>query len=180
MLKYLLFIIPLIFGFELIEKYNPTVYKEFSFCQSAEPILRETTKSVIEDINKYKILYVSLNDNKTITKNEQDNINSICSTHNYAESFGYTSFYYNQYETDISISQRLYNTPNLLYNVISHEVLHSVGLNHTHENGLMNYSLKVDKYGRLIEDCTKWYLSLDDIQGLRFIKRLSCPINNNP
>ena len=176
MLKYLLCIIPLIFGYELIDNYNPTAHKELTFCASAEPILRETTKSVIDNINKYEILYLSLHDNKTIKSNTNDNINSICSFNNYAGIFGYTSFYDNNYETDISISQRLYNTPTTLENIIYHEVLHSVGLNHTYENGLMNYSLRLDRYGRVLEDYTKLYMSIDDIKGLRFIKRLTCPI----
>tara|TARA_R110001632_G_scaffold167079_3_gene285516 strand:+ start:564 stop:1100 length:537 start_codon:yes stop_codon:yes gene_type:complete len=174
MLKYLLCIIPLVYGFELIERYIPTVYKELTFCESADPILRETTNNVINDINKYKILYLSLHDNKTIKSNTNDNINSICSFDNYAGSFGYTSFYDNNYETDISISRRLFNTKNTLHNVVKHEILHSVGLNHTYENGLMNYSLRLDRYGRVLEDYTKWYMSLDDIQGLRFIRRKKC------
>ena len=201
MLKYLLCIIPLIFGYELIDNYKPTTHKELTFCSSTEPILRETTiqavnkineqnilyvslkdnntitKNEEDNINKYEILYLSLHDNKTIKSNTNDNINSICSFNNYAGIFGYTSFYDNNYETDISISQRLYNTPTTLENVIFHEVLHSVGLNHTLIDGLMNYTLRIEPTGYIVNDDMRLWLSIDDIKGLRFIKRLSCPIN---
>src|SRR6056300_1112532 len=116
MLKYLLCIIPLIFGYELIDNYKTTIHKELTFCSSAEPILRETTIQVVDKINEHKILYVSLNDNNTITKNGEDNINSICSFSGRDRYYGYTSFYKNNEETDISISSSLYSAPNTLFN----------------------------------------------------------------
>jgi len=177
MLKYLLCIIPLIFGYELIDNYKPTTHKELTFCSSAEPILRETTIQAVNKINEQNILYVSLKDNNTITKNEEDNINSICSFTGGRRYYGYTSFYKTNEETDISISNSLYTAPNTLFNVVTHEILHSVGLNHTLTDGLMNYTLRIEPTGYIVNDDMRLWLSIDDIKGLRFIKRLSCPIN---
>ena len=83
MLKYVLYILPLVFGFELIDNYIPTIRKELTFCENAEPILRETVNTVVNEINKYDIMYLSLRENKSIKSNEEDKFNSICSYQGY-------------------------------------------------------------------------------------------------
>lgn len=178
MLKYVLYILPVVFGFELIDRYIPTIRKELTFCENAEPILRETVDTVVNEINEYDIMYLSLHDNKSIKTNEEDTINSICSYQGYNGYFGYTSFYTDNLETDISISRLLYNTPITLQNVVKHEILHALGLNHTTEEGLMNYTLRVDNRGLVINDDKVLWLSLDDIKGLRFLRKSTCPTVN--
>ena len=81
-------------------------------------------------------------------------------------------------ETDISISRLLYDTPITLKNVIKHEILHALGLNHTEEEGIMNYTLRVDSRGLVINDDKVLWLSLDDIKGLRFLRKSTCPSVN--
>lgn len=66
-------------------------------------------------------------------------------------------------KTDIYISTRLLQgTPTTLFNVLYHEVLHSYGLSHSSNPGLMNYSLSVDQDGAIIDDSTKLWPSAYD------------------
>ena len=67
--------------------------------------------------------------------------------------------------TDIEISTRLLWgwTPNVLYNVLYHEVLHAFGLQHSTNPGLMNYSLTVDFWGRVVEADVKLWMSVYDL-----------------
>ena len=58
------------------------------------------------------------------------------------------------------------NLPNTLYNVLLHEILHSLGLKHSLLKGMMNYSITVDNK-RPIEDHHKMWLSLDDLAGIK-------------
>ena len=58
------------------------------------------------------------------------------------------------------------NLPNTLYNVLLHEILHGLGLKHSKEKGMMNYSITVDDKGPL-EDHHKLWLSSDDLEGIK-------------
>ena len=60
------------------------------------------------------------------------------------------------------------NLHNTLYNVLLHEMLHSLGLKHSKEKGMMNYSITVDDK-MPIEDHHKMWLSLDDLAGIKFL-----------
>jgi hypothetical protein len=51
---------------------------------------------------------------------------------------------------------------------------YTLGLNHTDVDGIMNYKIRVNTQGRVLEDTNKLYPSLDDIRGLRYIKNSMC------
>ena len=71
------------------------------------------------------------------------------------------------YLTDITISNDLFSYSNTLYNVILHEILHSLGLDHNNgESGLMNYAVTENWFGSIINDQRKLWLSMDDILGI--------------
>lgn len=70
--------------------------------------------------------------------------------------------------TNITISNDLLLYPNTLYNVILHEILHSLGLGHNGgEPGLMSYAVTVTSWlGSIVDDCKKLWISMDDINGI--------------
>ena len=74
----------------------------------------------------------------------------------------------NGLHTEIEISYRLLNYPTTLYNVVLHELLHSVGLKHSTEAGVMNYSVFTNR-NTVVEDKRKIWLSSDDILGLYYL-----------
>ena len=69
--------------------------------------------------------------------------------------------------TDIYISHRLLFTPNTLYNVLYHEVLHAFWLDHSDLPGLMNYSVKLNWLGYVKDDSHKLYPSFYDLEQLK-------------
>ena len=56
------------------------------------------------------------------------------------------------------------------YNVILHEILHSLGLDHTDKPGMMSYSIREYFLRYPIEDQNKLWLSVDDVHGVLLIK----------
>lgn len=161
-------------GFNILSHYIPSsITKEFYTCPSINDKLRETTIQVIDDINKYNTLFISLKD-ETSNLSPENGINEICNTDT-QEHYGFTNLFGTD-ETDIHISNSLLYKTNTLYNVVYHEFLHALGLNHTEEqSGYMNYKIQTNRYG-ITEDNRKLYPSLDDIKGLRYIKNnLLCP-----
>ena len=70
--------------------------------------------------------------------------------------------------TDITISNDLLVYPNTLYNVILHEILHTLGLGHNNgEPGLMSYAVRTTSwFGSIVDDCKKLWISMDDINGI--------------
>lgn len=68
--------------------------------------------------------------------------------------------------TDIYISHRLLFTPNTLFNVLYHEILHAFSLGHSELPGLMNYSIKINSQKLVLEDTNKMYPSFYDIRNM--------------
>ena len=158
-------------AFVLLNNYQPNeLIKSFSFCPSVKPSLRETCEDVITNLNQYDILQINLKQGYT-QPIYQNGINEICHFDGAKQknNYGYTTTQGNN-ETDIFISDDLVYTPTTMYNVVYHEILHGMGLNHTDVDGIMNYKIRVNTQGRVLEDTNKLYLSLDDIRGLRYIK----------
>lgn len=68
--------------------------------------------------------------------------------------------------TDIYISHRLLFTPNTLYNVLYHEVLHAFWLDHSDLPGLMNYSVKLNWLGYVKDDSHRLFPSFYELEQL--------------
>ena len=163
-LKYILLftsIFILVNSFNILSYYQPLEKeKEFYLCDNFSDVLRETTKEIFKQLNKYNLYDFQLNEEKTFP-HEKNDINTICNL-NLVDKYGYTTHYAPDYtETDISISNTLIGIDTNLYNVILHEVLHSIGLDHSLEfNGIK-------------KDLIKLYLAVDDFNGLK------CLFNDN-
>ena len=140
----------------------------FYSCTDISPILETTTTDVIQELNEYKLFDFKLNDEKY--NHGKNGYNTICNknldTNKYSE-FGICTHYAPYFnETDITISNKLIGSETNLYNVVLHEVLHSVGLDHTDKKGILNYTLQKRGYG-YIRDKDKLYLSVDDYNGMK-------------
>ena len=173
MIKYIfLSIIPFIYGYELLQHYIPTSFtKEFYVDNS----LKDCSNEVADYINEFNIhrVIISSSTGSTIPV-LQNNINTISVSYANDYNLGWTKLYGSN-ETDIIINHNLLKTKNTLHNVILHEVIHSLGLNHTTDYGVQNYTIFLDSDNNIIEDRRKIYLSIDDVKGLRYIKQnLKC------
>ena len=146
-------------GYVLLDKIYLSYPKVLSVCSSLSPTLKDTIYEVADTmtLNGYPVL---------IQHQEEDATGVICNQpHGH---YGYTTLDNNR--TDIYINNKLLHLPNTLYNVLLHEVLHSIGLDHSIELGLMSYSISETWFGYPKEDERKLWLSIDDLQGLYDIK----------
>ena len=135
---------------------------DIQFCETASPIIQNMTKSIINDMNALDFFYIELKEQST---------NSICN-HHFTNGYGLTRYLIEnniiQY-ANIYISNELLQNVNVLYNVLLHELLHFVGLDHSTEVGMMNYSVRLDRYGTSTLYDHKWYMSIDDYLGIQSI-----------
>jgi len=145
-------------GYKLLD-IQPIFPKILKPCTKLEPEILEVAREISNDLKYFQI---------------SDTLESgiMCSSSNIH--YGYTNLYDNR--TDIWINNELIKYPNTLYNVVLHEIIHSVGLDHSIEPGIMNYSIRVSGYNNNfipINDDRKLWLSLDDRQGIIKASRLS-------
>ena len=159
-------------AFEIINSVKPQFPKLLKPCPNIDNRLLETASELSNNFPQFQL---------SSEKNLYNTTGYICNQQ--SENLGYTSILENsiQQNTNIWISNKLLDKPNTLYNVVLHEVLHSMGLNHSDKQGMMNYSIRAgyNWYGsmEIIDDGAKLWISPDDRQGLRFLKKN--PENSN-
>ena len=127
---------------------NPKI---FSFCPFIHSNLRLASFEVASETNYIQFSQINSS-------------GSICNKN--IPEYGKTQIFVSNFYTEITISNSIINLPNTLYNVLLHEILHSLGLKHSYLKGMMNYSITVDDEGP-IEDHHKMWLSLDDLAGIK-------------
>jgi hypothetical protein len=173
MIKSILYLcgLTLVQGYNLLANYVPTeITKHFSLCMMLDTKIKDTFINVIDDINRYNILYIDIQNEDIFKPQTRNGINEICDFNGVDTNYAYTTTMGNN-ETDIYISKLFIDKPTTLYNVVYHEILHSLGLNHTEEHdGLMKYKFYMNG-NTILDDKQKLYPSLDDIKALRYIKR---------
>ena len=151
---FLLLLLKLTHSYELLEDIIPVFPKVLGFCEDVADEVIETANEITQNIPNFYI-------------DDEDNTGEICMIKdNKIKNYGYMSWKYNTNYTNIFIHNDLLYTPNTLYNVLLHEVLHSYGLNHSNIEGMMNYTVSVNMWGNVIEDERKLWISYDDIMGL--------------
>ena len=154
-------------SFNILPYYQPIAKTiNFHLCDGYSTILKETTIDVFKELNKYELYDFQLRE-QTLPHIQNDK-NTICNL-NLDDKYGYCTHYLPFYnETDISISNILLGIDTNLYNVVLHEFLHSIGLDHTDEFGMLNYSVHYLTNG-IKKDISKLYLSVDDYQGIKYL-----------
>jgi hypothetical protein len=151
-------VLNIINGFSLLENFHhPTVPKVLVPCDD----MHRSVLDMIHDISEHVPGF--------FIGDHMNNSGYICDTD--VGHFATTSIYENGSITDITVNRVLLNYPNTLYNVLLHEVLHSMGLGHSDAgNGIMNYSITIMYSIR--EDDRRLWLSLDDMLGLLYLSNL--------
>ena len=158
----LLLLLSLVNTFVLIKNLDCVIPKVLTPCEGINLFFLETAKQVASDLTKGGIPYFI-----------KDSVNSsgvLCQEINGVH-YGYmTHNMINKNITDVTISNKLFSYPNSMYNVILHEFLHTLGLNHNNgEDGLMSYSVKMVKgwFSTYIkEDFNRLWISIDDVKGI--------------
>jgi len=156
------FLLTFVNSFEIINSVKTQFPKRLKPCSDIDSRLLETC---IELSNNFPQFQLSENETTGYICNQQ------------SDNLGYTSISKDSIDqnTNIWISNKLLYKPNTLYNVVLHEVLHSMGLNHSNKQGMMNYSIRVgyNRYGgmEIIDDDIKLWISTDDRKGLRFLRK---------
>jgi hypothetical protein len=163
MLKFLLYS-TFVNSFEIIDSVKPQFPKLLKPCHNIDSRLLTISNELSNNFPYFKLSDV--NATGYICNQQSDN-------------FGYTSISQDSIKqhTNVWISDKLLDIHNTLYNVVLHEVLHSMGLNHTNEQGMMNYYIhvKYNWYGGIdaIDDDMKLWVSPDDMNGLIFLSNYS-------
>ncbi len=157
-------------SFQLISDFNITNPNIVFHVDKSENELIDMTTNVLKEINDLNIYNIQLAFEDQIEEG-YNNVNTIThfSQSNYKDlQYGYTQYYFNSNETDIFINEYLKYYPTVYYNVLLHEFIHALGLNHTDVASIMNYSISLSDNGYILPD-KKMYLSIDDINGLQFL-----------
>ena len=147
----------LISWYVLLHQVHVSYPKVLSVCPALSPRLKDTIYEVADamTLNGYPVLIQEANASGVICNEAKGH-------------YGYTTLDNNQ--TNIYINDKLLYLPNTLYNVLLHEVLHSIGLDHSDKPGMMSYAISETWYGFPKEDERKLWLSIDDLRGLYDIK----------
>lgn len=173
-------------SFKLMEhvhfNFNPG---DIVYCKDIDEGLLKVTQDIVEEINIGTGLDLLVTD--SIQRSYLNNT-SICNEQVYGNRFGYFVP-----PNKITIANKVLNYENTLFNVVMHEILHFLGLNHSKYKGMMNYKVRLTQdiystdlqnynpYGsmnffnryngltqglKISDDQTKLWLSIDDYLGL--------------
>ena len=158
-------------SYKLFDMFIPTQTSlSFYPCYNMNPNLTPIIHDVFETINNTGLFDLTFHDDIQV-ENNMNNISSICNIDMDYHRKGYTRFYLIANDTDILIDNSVlyYNTNT--YNVLLHEVLHSLGLNHTTDrtDNMVSYGCRVNQNYQIIRDDRNLFLSYDDFQGLEYI-----------
>ena len=143
-------------AFNLLPNYTPPKnLLRIKPCADINPIILKTTIEVCQSLRDTCLIDVQVSELGDTT---------ICS-----QAAGHYGTF-SPMSKEIRLNEILQYFPNISYNVIMHKILHSLGLDHSKRPGMMSYSVREDFYGFPIQDHNRLWPSVDDIQGLLFIK----------
>ena len=164
MLKYII-AIPYTIAYKILPyEFNEQTIK-YSLCDSIDHRIEDMVHDVLDDYN-------SLGFNNIILTNDTFyDVIPICNEYMSKDKYGYARFINKGYYVDrkIFISNYILDLEFNLWNVLYHEILHTVGLGHSDEEGLMKYVVTLNTNYDVIPDDKRIYPSTDDLEALEFL-----------
>jgi hypothetical protein len=132
------------------------------YCDNIDYRLLETLDTIVDELNHVNNFGLILTD-----KQERFHLNATTICNKQIDGFRFGHFIP---PDEIVIADKVLNYENTMYNVVLHEILHYLGLNHSIEKGMMNYKVRtvMNSINRLQikNDQRKLWLSIDDYLGL--------------
>ena len=151
----LIFLIGLVNAYRLLPNLTCELPKLFQPCENINMRLLDIAKEVFAD-SQQTGLPIGLGVSN----------NSICGQ-NYVH---YGQMMYDPTnptsKTDLIFKNSIVYSPVTAYNVILHEALHSLGLDHDDEPGIMSYAVTENFFGGLSNDQKKLWLSVQNLRGI--------------
>lgn len=143
-------------GYKLLNNLVCELPKKFEPCKNINMKILNIVKDVFNDLQNIGLPIFLDRSNNTVCNSDFVHYGQMLYNDNIPNS-----------KTDLLFKTSLIYTPITAYNVILHEVLHSLGLDHNNgEYGLMNYAVNENWFGLLNNDDRKLWLSADDINGV--------------
>ena len=149
------------YGYIILDSVKPQIPKILKLCNNIDYRLANVANEIDSKYNVIKI-------------DNMGNTGTICNKL-IQNDYGYMTPLNDGYTTDIWIKNSLLSYETTLYNVLLHEILHSIGLNHNNNNtifGLMSYAITIDIYANIIYDQRKLWYSRDDFNGIKYLRHI--------
>jgi len=161
-IKLLLSVVGTVVGYKILPYDFGDRYTKYRFCDEINENLKNTSIEVMTDFNKRGFTTAVL------TSDYDIDVIPICNENMSIDRYGYATFInkIDYLDRSISISNLILDIKTTLWNVMYHELLHTVGLGHSKQEGLMNYTVTLNRNLQVIPDENKLYPSQDDIDGL--------------
>lgn len=156
----LFLLLSIVNGFILLDNVECILPKILTPCEDINPFFLQKSLEVAGDLREVGLpIFIGKSINATGT---------ICNRPEPNDHYGYMSYSKSGLTTNVTISEDLFPYTNTLYNVILHELVHSLGLDHNEgQPGLMSYQIRLTTWlGYIINDCRKLWISTDDVRGI--------------
>ena len=164
-------IIKILFSVGLASTYKLLPYEfgepilKYRLCDGINSNLTETVIQTMTDYNQLGFNTLML------TTDMDPDVIPVCNDTMGIDRYGYATFInkIDYIERSVKISNHILEIPTTLWNVVYHEILHTVGLGHSKEDGLMYYTVTLTRDYDVIPDADRMYPSEDDIAGLELL-----------
>jgi predicted Zn-dependent protease len=150
-------------GYKILDYANPSKEQAFKFCHTIDKRVIDDVFEITNDVRattNYNFMY----------KNDVNTKLTICNGNLLDGETAYTKTFINNTK-QIHIDNKLLTYDYNLYNVLYHEMGHAIGMGHSDNMGIMNYSLDTDKHDNILDDTFKIWLSQDDVNGIKFLQK---------
>ena len=162
-MKYLWVLISHILGYKILDYSIPSKEQAFKFCPFINTKVIYNVFEITNDIRattSYNFVY----------NNSENTKLTVCNGNLLDSQKGYTSVYETG-KKEVYVDNELLTYHNNLYNVLYHEMGHSIGLGHSNKKGIMNYTVVQDSHSNVVDDTFKIWLSQDDVDGINFLSK---------
>ena len=152
----LIFLISLVNGYRLLPNLTCELPKLFQPCKDINMRLLDIVKEVFADLRMEGLpIGLGVSDNNTICSRDYVHYGQMLYDPSSPTS-----------KTDLLFKNSIIYSPTTAYNVILHESLHALGLDHDDESGMMSYSVTENWIGMVSNDQKKLWISVDNLRAI--------------